>query len=360
MIRIRQGEVLRVSRSEEGISELAVLVDEGEAAALNYDFLTGPVKPGDRVVLNTTAVDLGLGSGGKHFVIANVETQSFDPRSEGHIMKLRYTPMQVKVLSVEEQHSPYRAAIEKFTGLKKTPVVVGSLHSHLPGAAVGVKKASGGRLRVGYVMTDGAALPLQISQLVKDLRQKSLIDVTVTVGHAFGGDFEAVNIYTGLIAAKEVGRADVIIVTMGPGIVGTATEFGFTGVEQGEILNAANVLGGWAICLPRMSFADPRERHTGLSHHTLTVLDKIVLRPCTVALPALERVKAHFVRQQLARTGITGRHTVEEIDAGDVLDALVRQYNIKVTTMGRQVEEDLEFFLASCAAGKLAARSVVY
>ncbi len=360
MIRIRQGRVTRITGVRSGVTELVVELEEGEAKAVNYDFLTGTVQEGDGVILNTTAVHLGLGTGGSHFILANTANEAVDPPVEGHIMKLRYTPMQAKVLAVEEQYSPYRAAIENFTGLKKTPVIVGSLHSHLPGAAVGVKQASGGRLRIGYVMTAGAALPLPFSRLVRELKEKGLVDVTVTAGHAFGGDFEAVNIYTGLIAAREVGRADVIIAAMGPGIVGTGTEFGFSGVEQGEILNAVNVLGGKAICIPRISFADPRERHTGISHHTLTVLEKIAVTPCTVALPVVEKVKAHFIRQQLSRRGITSRHQVEELAANEVLESMVHHYGIKVTTMGRSVDEDVEFFLASCAAGKLAARSVVY
>jgi hypothetical protein len=380
VIRIRQGRVTGISGTESGVSEVVVDLDEDTekdtekeierdtrknlikalVKAINYDFLTGPVQPGDKVILNTTAQSLGLGTGGVHFVLANITNKAWDPPPEGHIMKLRYTPLQVKVLAVEEEHSPYRTAIEKFTSLNKAPVIVGSLHSQLPGAAVGIKKTSGGQLRVGFVMTDGAALPLPYSHLVRELKQKGLIDVTVTAGHAFGGDLEAVNVYTGIIAAKEVGRADVIIVAMGPGIVGTGTEFGFSGVEQGEILNAVNVVGGKASCLPRISFADPRERHTGVSHHTLTVLEKIAVTPCTVALPVLENMKANFIRQQLSRRGITTRHQVEELDAQDVLKAMVQQHNLKVTTMGRSVEEDIEFFLASCAAGKLAAGFVVY
>jgi hypothetical protein len=93
-------------------------------------------------------------------------------------------------------------------------------------------------LKAAYVMTDGAALPMQFSQAVNWLKEQGIIHGTVTVGHAFGGELEAVNIYSGLLAAYEAFHPDVIIVTMGPGIVGTGTKWGFTGVEQGMVLNA--------------------------------------------------------------------------------------------------------------------------
>lgn len=369
MIRIRQAIVKALTSSVDGISKLIVEVEENgeleanvleEAVALNYDFLTGPVQLGDRVILNTTAVQLGLGTGGMHFVMGNFANPSFDPPEGGHIMKLRYTPFQLKCYTVEEEGHPARSAIEKFTTLKRMPVLVGTLHSQIPGAAIGIKKVSSGKLRVGYVMTDGAALPLAFSNLVRELKAQGLIDFTVTVGHAFGGDYEAVNIYSGLITAREVGKADVIIVAMGPGIVGTGTEYGFSGVEQGDILNAVNALGGSAICIPRISFADPRERHTGLSHHTLTVLEKIAVTPCMVALPKLDGSKGHFLRQQLVQHGLTGKHAFQELAADEILASLSVEYALQVTTMGRGIIEDREFFLASCAAGKLAAGMLIY
>ena len=77
---------------------------------------------------------------------------------------------------------------------------------------------------------------------------------TITVGHAFGGDLETINIYTGLIAAKEILKGDITIISMGPGIVGSGTKYGFTGMEQGYIVDAINNLGGLAVAVPRISF----------------------------------------------------------------------------------------------------------
>ena len=49
--------------------------------------------------------------------------------------------------------------------------------------------------------------------------------------------------------------------------------------------HAALALGAPTLLVARMSSGDERERHRGISHHTLTVLD-LLLEPVTVALPA--------------------------------------------------------------------------
>ncbi|MCA1596785.1 MAG: DUF3866 family protein, partial [Chloroflexi bacterium] len=78
----------------------------GDAWALAYTRLVGSPAIGDRVLLNTTAVDLHLGTGGFHFIIAILggsgegEPEA-DPVS-GHLMKLRYTPHQCRVQVAEE------------------------------------------------------------------------------------------------------------------------------------------------------------------------------------------------------------------------------------------------------------------
>ncbi|WP_418792399.1 DUF3866 family protein [Phosphitispora sp. TUW77] len=363
MIRIRQGKVTEILERRRGVTEIKVEIqgaNEGEIAkAINYDFLTGPVQLDDEVSLNTTAVHKRLGSGGYHYVMANLNIKERDVDEIGHIMKLRYTPMQVKCFSVEEELNPSRAKIEDFTSMKKTPVIVGALHSMLAPAAAGVKAASRGKLRVAYIMTDGGALPLQMSRMVAELKDKGLIDATITVGHAFGGDFEAVNIYTGLIAAKQAVKADVIIVTMGPGIVGTGTKYGFTGIEQGEIINAVNILEGKPIAIPRISFVDPRDRHLGISHHTITVLTKIAITPCVIPMPTMDPIKEQFVNKQIIKSGIPFDHEVIVEDGAPALRYLIEK-DIVVTTMGRTMSQDREYFLAAGAAGILATRYVVY
>ncbi|ABO49628.1 conserved hypothetical protein [Desulforamulus reducens MI-1] len=350
MIRIRRGVAKEITSRRQGITEFLVSVEGENQRAVNYDDLTGPVETGDEVLLNTTAVYKKLGTGGVHFVMGNLSGSGHDVSQEGHIMKLRYSPCQVKVISVEEQESPYAETMNQVESLAGTPVIIGTLHSMLAPVAAAIKKLSKASLKVAYLMTDGAAVPIGLSRMVTELKNKGLIDKTITCGHAFGGDFEAINIYTGLLACRAVAKADVILVAMGPGIVGSGSRYGFTGVEQGEIVNAVNILGGKPLTIPRISFADNRERHRGISHHTQTALGKIALTKSTVVLPKLAPEKMELVFKQLEDSGISQKHDVAIVDASPALEAL-QEYNIRVTTMGRSVQQDPEFFLAAGAAG---------
>lgn len=355
MIRIRRGKVINITSETETVTELLVAVEGEEQRAVNYNDLTGKVQVGDEVVLNTTAVYKNLGTGGRHFVMANLNNPRVDAPEQGHIMKLRYTPNQVQVLAVEEQDSPYAQTMRSASSLAGMPVVVATLHSMLPPIMAAINRVGGGQLKVAYVMTDGAALPLAFSKLVQTLKQRRLLHSTITCGHAFGGDFEAVNIYSGLLAARAVAKADVAVVAMGPGIVGTGSKYGYTGLEQGQVVNAVHTLGGQAVAVPRISFADARERHRGLSHHTGTALGDVALARCTVTIPQLAAEKMELLQQQLADYGIAAKHRVITVDGEPALKELA-QLGIKVTTMGRTVEEDREFFLAAGAAGLYAAR----
>ncbi|KJS18565.1 MAG: hypothetical protein VR69_00280 [Peptococcaceae bacterium BRH_c4b] len=354
MIRVRRGLVTAIERKRLGYTEALVQTGEALEKAVSYDALTGPLQLGDEVVLNTTAVHKNLGTGGMHFVMANLSHRELDPPAEGHIMKLRYTPGQVKVLAVEEEQHPLNQLYRGTDTLSGMPVIIGTLHSMLGPAAATLKKYAGEGTRVVYVMTDGAALPLQLSNLVAELKEKGLLQSTVTCGHAFGGDLEAVNVYSGLLAARGVAGADAVIITMGPGIVGTGTSFGFTGTEQGELVNAVNVLGGRALAIPRITFADARERHRGLSHHTRTSLGKIALTSCVVTLPLMDGEKNGLVKEQLEDSGISRLHRTVEIDAS-ATGEILREYGLKVATMGRGYEQDSEFFMAAGAAGIYAA-----
>ena len=145
--------------------------------AIAYPDLVGPVGPGDRVLLNTTAVELGLGTGGLHFVVA-VEGSAgpaFVPA--GRVMKLRYTPHQVNVAAVEEADAEYGRADQAELG--GAPVVWLPLHSMLGPAAAGAVAA--GAVAVIYVMTAGAALPMALSRLVAELRGANLLRGAVRV-----------------------------------------------------------------------------------------------------------------------------------------------------------------------------------
>ncbi|HHW02679.1 MAG TPA: DUF3866 family protein [Thermoanaerobacterales bacterium] len=349
MIRLRVGNVKEVLNRNGDIEELMVEVDGMIQKAINYPAMTGPAKKNDRVALNTTALTLNLGTGGYHFVMFNYSNTIINEYSLGHIMKLRYTPFQIKCMSSEEHESHLREKIERIDSLDNMPVVIAPLHSMIPPVCAAIK-LNKPESKVAYVMTDGGALPIFFSRLVYILKQKKMIDITVTEGHAFGGDLEAVNVYSALLAAKAWG-ADIAVVSMGPGITGTGTKFGNTGLEQGEIINAVNILKGFAIAVPRISFADNRSRHFGVSHHTLTALSLIAITPATLVLPEeMDKEKLSFIYQQLQQYGIIEKHIIEVRKGFSAIKHL-KDMGIHVTTMGRSYDEDPEFFLTAGAAG---------
>ena len=115
--------------------------------------------------------------------------------------------------------------------------------------------------------------------------RKDLVDATVTCGHAFGGDYEAVSVFSALAVARHVAHADAAVVAMGPGIVGTNTRLGFSGMEVGPILDAAARSAGCPIACLRVSFADGRAAPLGLSHHSATALRLATRDRALVAVP---------------------------------------------------------------------------
>ena len=354
MLTRARGRVLSIDASLRDALELTVEIGGEKSVAIAYTQLVGRVEPGDEVLVNTTAVTKRLGTGGCHFVIANLSREDGEHTDEGHVVKARYTPVQHTVLSVEEEDSPHRGVIEAFESLDSIPIVIGQLHSQLAPASAAVKRLTRNRARVAYVMTESASLPLAFSRSVAQLRDKGLLDSTITVGQAFGGELEAVNIYTGLIAAKEASHADAVIVCPGPGNVGTGTLYGFSSIEQGEIVNAVNLLGGSAIAVARISFADPRPRHQGLSHHTITSLGRVALTRCTLALPMMDQMRLLAVEEQIAHSAICHRHRTRIMDGRPGIIEL-QEKGIEVSSMGRGFEDDEEFFLSASAAGALAA-----
>jgi hypothetical protein len=348
VIRIRRGRVLELSPRREGVIDLVVDVDGDKAPAVAYERLSGPMSVGDTVVLNTTALALGLGTGGAHFVLAVEGGPDVDPSDDGHAIKLRYTPAQVKVSTVEET---YAAALDGSSGLDGMPVIATGLHSALWPAALAARVAWP-ECRMVYVMTEGGALPLPFSDAVAELKARGILEATISCGQAFGGDYEAVNKFSALLAAREVAKADVVLCGMGPGNLGTGSRYGFALMEVAEIVNAAAALGGTPIVVPRLHFSDQRERHLGLSHHTRTALDLAAYADAIVPLPALAPERDALVRSQLG--SIARRHRIIDVDIAAAEEALSSTAGL--STMGRGFSDEPDYFRAAAAAGILAAR----
>ncbi|GAA2525537.1 DUF3866 family protein [Pilimelia columellifera subsp. columellifera] len=328
--------------------------------ALAYPALVGEPEVGDQVLLNTGALHMGLGTGGYAFVVAVPDRLPADPpfgadRDHGHLVKARYTPLQTIGLAVDEDASPHRPrmlAAEALGGaaLDSMPVVLADLHSALPPILAGVH-AGRPDARVAYVMTDGGALPAWFSRSLDALAGR-LVGV-VTAGQAFGGDLEAVNLHSALIAARAVLDAEVTIVAQGPGNAGAGTAWGFSGAAVGEAVNAVSVLGGRPVGSLRISDADPRPRHLGISHHSLTAYGTVALRPADLVTPReLPAALAALVAPAAAR--LSPPHRIVAVDTTG-LDAALRTSPAPLRTMGRGLEADYWYFLAAAAAGRHAA-----
>lgn len=349
----REGSVTAIAEQRDDVVRATVATSEGELSAVGWPSMLGGVAVGDRVVLNTTGVELDLGTGGDAFILWNLDGSGPPNEFVGHIVKLRYTPWQTDVLAVEAPESPAHSELATRTSIDGLPVIACGLHSQLAGVGAGVKAAAPDA-RVGYLMTDGASLPISWSRLVRALESAGLVDVTCTTGHAFGGRLEAVNVFSGMAALKHASGVDVAIAGPGPGVVGTGTALGHSGMEQAQVLDAAGALGGRAVACLRLSFADERERHQGVSHHTVTALRLGTARRCIVAVPHLERDDGERVHVQLQAAGIEARHELMWADGTPGVE-LLRSRGITVSSMGRSLEDAPEPFLAAAAAGAVAA-----
>jgi hypothetical protein len=332
-----------------------------EIPALVYTDLMAIPTVGDRVLLNVAALERGLGTGGYALVIAVMDAVgrvTQPPQPAGHLIKARYLPLQAMVAGADEQGSAHHQLLAEADSIDGMPVIVADLHSALAPILLAIADDRPGT-RVVYVMSDQGALPLAFSRSVAELRASGLLAATVTVGQAFGGDLEAVTLHSGLLAARLALDAELVVVTQGPGNLGTGTRWGFSGVSAGEAINAAAILGGRPVGTLRISGADSRERHRGVSHHSLTAYGRVALCPADIAVPDLaddgspamdelsEAVAASL--QKLA-----SRHRLVTVNLSGLRTVLAAS-PIQLSSMGRGLDDDPAYFLAAAAAGRHAA-----
>jgi hypothetical protein len=290
-----------------------------------YPRLTGPVALGDEVVVNSQARQLGLGSGGFDVLCVNLTRGlGLAPEAGAHVVKLPYTPVQAVTVHAEE------AGIGPRT-LAGMPVVCCSLHSQLAPVCAGI----GTGVRVAYIQLPGGALPVSLSDTVRRLRHDGLVEAAVAVGACLDGDVACVSPASALVWAAAAGFGAAVC-AIGPGIVGTGSFLGHGGLAAAEAANAATALGGRPILAPRVSFAEGRERHQGLSHHTRAVIE-LALGDVIVAWP-----------DGLDEPVDVG---VIPVDVDGWRDACA---GLPLASMGRVPEEDPWFFAAAFAAGRLA------
>ncbi|HEY5816657.1 MAG TPA: DUF3866 family protein [Solirubrobacterales bacterium] len=321
---------------------LTVRVDGELRRAWADEKLLGEMREGDEVVVNVAAVDLGLGSGGFDVVHANL-TRGLDGGGAGeeHVMKLNYTSLQYPVEPVEPSTGAGEGAGVGRAPARAMPVLVLPLHGHLAPAAWAAAQAGTG-LEVGYVQTAGGALPGSLSRDVVQLRERGLLCGHVTAAPAYGGEDEALSVGGALDAAANSLGWDAALVGPGPGIIGSETRLGHGGMAALDNAHAALALGLPTLLSPRLSELDPRDRHRGVSHHTLTVLE-LLLGGVGVAVPEGDTE----VGAQLAEAA-GDRHGLRE--ARPDLTGYAAS-GLPARTMGRGLEEDRLFFAAALAAG---------
>lgn len=411
MVTWREGVVLAVRSRRPGAVEYAVRLapvasaPPAVVAAVGYADLVGEAGVGERVLLTTDALDEGLGTGGVAFVAAlpdrvpaaseaagetgegweagtrgrtSAGGEAGAKGSRGRVVKVRYTPLQTLVPAVEDHDSLHHELLREADDLAGLPVVVADLHSALP-AVLAALRQDAPSARVAYVMTDEAALPLAFSRAVAALREAGWLAGVVTTGQAFGGDLDSVTLHSGLLAARHVLSADAVVVAPGPGGVGTGTRWGFTGVAAGEAVNAVGTLGGRAVGALRVSGADPRERHRGLSHHSRTAYGRVALTSADLPVPvpppasvdsdggdgpagadAAATCRLRELQPLLQRQvsdlvgGARARLTAYDVDVTGLVTAL-HAGPAPLSSMGRSLQEDPVAFLAAAAAGRHAA-----
>jgi Protein of unknown function (DUF3866) len=345
MLKLRRGVVVTTD-------PLIVEVDGEERPAWADRSLVGETAEGDEVIVNTEALDLDLGSGGFDVVHVNL-TRGLGGGGTGgeRVMKLNYTSLQHTV-------EPVEVPAEAEGGeAPSPPVLVLPLHGHLAPSCWAAAQLSPG-LRVGYVQSAGGALPGALSRDVAELRERGLLAGHVTAGPAYGGENEAVSLVGAVDAAVRRLGWEAIVCGPGPGILGSATSYGHGGLVALDSAHAALALGLPTLLSPRLSGADPRPRHRGLSHHTASVLE-LLLASVRIPVPEIE-----------LEGWPMGDERLGEVDLPSVLDALHEVCNdrhdvsvepvdleaysasgLPARTMGRTIAQDPLFFAAPLAAG---------
>ncbi len=314
---------------------LAVEVEGERRAAWADATLLGEMREGDEVVVNVEALDLELGSGGFDVVHVNLTRglEAGGPEGE-HVIKLNYSSLQHAVEPVERPLGEEGEA-------DPMPVLVLPLHGHLAPAAWAAREAEPG-LKVGYVQTGGGALPGSLSRDVAELRERGLLCGHVTAAPSYGGEQEAISVAGALDAAGQKLGWEAAIAGPGPGIIGSETRLGHGGIAALETAHAALALGLPTLLSPRLSSADPRQRHRPVSHHTLTVM-QLLLGAVEVPVPSNEPVPIAVLA-----TAAGWRHRLRE---SPVDLAGYAASGLPARTMGRAIEEDPLFFAAALAAG---------
>ena len=263
--------------------------------ALAFPALVGSPEIGDRVLLNVSALARGLGTGGYALVIALPDRPPVDPPDgPGHLVKARYTPLQAMVLGVDDQESPHHdAPAGRRRPRRHCPWWSRTCTRRCPRSspARGSRRARGPEAapRVAYVMTDGGALPAWFSRTIAGLRvrgvDRGLHHHRPVVRRATSRPSPCTRACSprGTWSAPTSWSSRRDRATSAPGRAGASP-----GSRRARRSTRRPSLGGRPVGSLRVSGADARERHLGVSHHSLTAYGRVALAPADVVVPVLE------------------------------------------------------------------------
>ncbi|WP_062046493.1 DUF3866 family protein [Bacillus sp. JCM 19034] len=342
--------VLSIYYEDEDIQKLET--DKGANKAILYKRLCPRTDVGDQVIVNVTATDLLLGTGGWDFVVSHRnKVLHWTTENDGHIMKARYTPIQHSVQTVESQESEYHHLFEQPFSLEGRPIWIAELHSMVP-LFFALLQVYDPKKRLCVIIDDQASLPLYLSDQIREMKKNPNL-ITITVGQAFGGDFEAITIASAIQFAYHILKVDCILISVGPGVVGSGSYYGFTGMIQAHWSHIISGLGGQPVWIPRISFFDKRNRHYGLSHHTLTTLCEFTFKPAFVPFPVMEQTKLKRIKQQLFERephACSHRFIFSTVAVANWVTEALNWTSLPIYSMGRTFEEDPLFFCAVAEA----------
>lgn len=316
-----------VTAVADGSQELLRIEVDGEPC-LAFPRLTGPVAVGDMVLVNHQRVPADPGHAGPQADVLSVNlTRGLRlPAVDGaSAMAWPSAPGQLAVRAAEAGLAELPERVEGM------PVVCCGLHSQV----VPVCAALRGR-RVAYLQLAGGALPVSLSDALRALRGRHLLETTIAVAPCVDADLQCVTVASALAVAAARG-VEVVVAGIGPGIVRTGSRWGHGGVAVADAANAAAALGASPMIAPCVSFADPGQGRRGLSDTTISAL-ALCLGEVRVAWPRGLDPPAEVA--------------VAEVAVDGWLEACA---GLPLRHAGRGPEDDPWFFAASFAAGVLAA-----
>ncbi len=355
MLNLERGRVIEVLQDDKRIQILMVEnIDMPlREKAINYVDETGICMVDDIVVINTIGNRLELGTGGYNFVYLNLsgklEEKSQLDRSEGHIIKMKYTSGQIRVKAVEE-YLEYKSIFDIGNSIPKRPVIYAILHSMVSPLVKTIKLFKSDAV-ITCVYTYGGAMNANNSFTLKKLRDEGLINGVVTAGECYGGDYESINIVSGILFGLKGLESDIVIVCCGPGVAGSSTYYGFSTFDFTGAIYSAKQLGLYPVLIPRISMADGRKRHLGISMQSIAILQALDFPVHLPIYKDFEDITGfRHICNQLSINGIIDKHFVEFIEDTSLKD-VVKNTSGYTRVMGRDYISDPWFFYSCCSAG---------